>query len=217
MAGVPAHGQRRALGAQQIDRSYEATVRASTRLRSHLQAQAVRLRYACMVVVRPIDRCSWPYNVPGKTEWVRDRFAEPTSAGGELARDGNRWHTPACRSLSCDWRTGVRYAPAPERARRGLTTRARPLSFSGWDTSVAQRPSVQAAHRIPARSSIYADRHHFRTRQMQDFPAPAADSVRFRLRVLSPSRSRSSPGTTPRRLVSVTWSSERLTRTYVVS
>src|SRR6516225_1371195 len=57
----------------------------------------------------------------------------PTPAGAELASSGRRWHNrPAARhSLGSERLVDRRcaFAPAPETARRGLTTRAGPLSF----------------------------------------------------------------------------------------
>jgi hypothetical protein len=70
---------------------------------------------------------------------IQNESGHPTPAGGELARNGDWWHSPVSVISLDDWWTGWCALARPEAARRGPTTRAGPFLFLA-----DPRPRVEA-------------------------------------------------------------------------
>jgi hypothetical protein len=89
----PVRGRWHALGVQRSGRSCEGAARAAIRLQSRRRAHSVRLGSDCAdaAVDRQTCRCSWPYGVPDGDDWTWIDSERSTSAGSELARNGDRW------------------------------------------------------------------------------------------------------------------------------
>src|SRR5262249_52512442 len=122
----------RAGGGRGNDCRSVATARAYKRLARH-PAPAAPSCCACMAGGPEV--CRWSRtSTPRRRGVDSEGSGHATSAGGELASASPTIARIGVIDSACHPRvTGgvVRFAPSPETARRGLTTRAGPLSFLG--------------------------------------------------------------------------------------